>query len=766
MSDKTLHTIELEDSFTNSLDDIISVIKSFDELIPDVLKDVNKLNNSFGNSKTPINELTEGTKKATSALSDVSKISKDAFNANSVDELTSDIDKATAEIDKITNALKVAEKATDKAFDDNPLEKYNADVVIIVNNINGVEKSLKETKKASDGLESKLKDVAKLSFGAFVADGIYQTLINVENLEKSIRKMKLASADAAPELVKNISQIAGAYSQESSEILRATNAVTKQMGGSANANLQTIELAMDLSIDKQAQDDFLSEIQEYAPQLKEIGLDFKQSTAFMLQAQREGVFSDKAVDTLKEAKLSLLEMTDAQVDALSNLSKISKGFDVSGQTLSFKQLKNGINSGSIDIVTAVKSISAAMQENTTNAKVNQTVIADIFKGAGEDAGAKFINSLANVDLSLSNVSGRSQGFSAQIKQINSYFTGLKITISQQVIPVISSFIGFLDENEESIKVIGAALLGGAAAYGIYTAATKAHAIATKGVTAAQWLLNVAMNANPVMLLATGIGVAVGLIIYYWDEIKAVFSEGIDYITSFIERPIDKFKEFGTVGKIISFPFIVLIKIGKLLFKVWSLGVDKIKIGFEKIGKFVSWLGGYFSQFIDWMKTLGTAVLDVFTPAFDAIKGFFTEIWDWIYNNIIKPLEDSIGKIINWFLDDDKPKEIKVIAEKKTTGEVIITPATKKTKNEKEKKKASVFGTQTNNKKGKEIATQTTQPQFNASSNNTDEGSGNKHIEVKINLTFNIENVKNPKQLAEQTAEELFSQLNDVANLVF
>lgn len=50
---------------------------------------------------------------------------------------------------------------------------------------------------------------------------------------------------------------------------------------------------------------------------------------------------------------------------------------------------------------------------------------------------------------------------------------------------------------------------GAAATRLDSAAKSTNIVVSKGATAAQWLLNAAMNANPVLLLVTGIGLLVG-----------------------------------------------------------------------------------------------------------------------------------------------------------------------------------------------------------------------------------------------------------------
>ncbi len=90
-------------------------------------------------------------------------------------------------------------------------------------------------------------------------------------------------------------------------------------------------------------------------------------------------------------------------------------------------------------------------------------------------------------------------------------------------------------------------------HGVQTAIT----VATKAWTAAQWLLNIAMNANPIAVVATVIGVLTGAVIYCWNKFagfRAFLLTAWDTIKGFgnIIKTylIDRFNELlGGIGKI-------------------------------------------------------------------------------------------------------------------------------------------------------------------------------------------------------------------------
>lgn len=90
-------------------------------------------------------------------------------------------------------------------------------------------------------------------------------------------------------------------------------------------------------------------------------------------------------------------------------------------------------------------------------------------------------------------------------------------------------------------------------HGVQTAIT----VATKAWTAAQWLLNIAMNANPIGVVVAVIGVLAGAVIYCWNKFagfRAFLLTAWDTIKSFgnIIKTylIDRFNELlGGIGKI-------------------------------------------------------------------------------------------------------------------------------------------------------------------------------------------------------------------------
>lgn len=163
---------------------------------------------------------------------------------------------------------------------------------------------------------------------------------------------------------------------------------------------------------------------------------------------------------------------------------------------------------------------------------------------------------------------------SQMKVFKNNVTALAITVGNAIIPALTSMVGVLqsvttwvaDVSERyprltKIVAIGTAafgaflVVGGAIAYTIGTvsrivsAATgvlNAFGGITKIVTAAQWLWNVALAANPigaVIIAVVALGAAITGLVLYWDELKAAFQESPTWVKvvigifAWINKPI-------------------------------------------------------------------------------------------------------------------------------------------------------------------------------------------------------------------------------------
>ncbi|MCC9072465.1 phage tail tape measure protein [Flavobacterium sp. F-65] len=305
----------------------------------------------------------------------------------------------------------------------------------------------------------------------------------INNTKTALQQMDVSNLE---EVNKKVHQISKVYGEDSLEIAKSANAMTKQLGGTFESNLAILEAGYQKGANLNG--DMLDQFKEYSPQIRELGLDASQMLAIMSNAGKQGIFSDKAIDSIKEANLSLKEMGPTQVDALKGIGLSVK--DLAGKT-SFE---------------AVQMISKAMEGATAQAK--QLALTDIFKGAGEDAGMSFILGLGTMELDPNKI----ESFKQADEGLKTWIANLQTSIADGVgawMPAIEAFGSGASTINEITGLFG----------GMYDI-MKSLGWTTKIATAAQWLWNIALNANPVSLIVIGIAALIGIIVLAinkWDE---------------------------------------------------------------------------------------------------------------------------------------------------------------------------------------------------------------------------------------------------------
>lgn len=306
---------------------------------------------------------------------------------------------------------------------------------------------------------------------------------DISNLQTALQQMDVSNFEEIGDKIHKISKI---FNEDSIEIAKAANAMTKQIGGSFESNLALLEAGFEKGANLNG--DMIDQFKEYGPQIRELGLDASQMLAIMANAGKQGVFSDKAIDSIKEANLSLKEMGPNQLAALQGIGLGVK--DLAGKT-SFE---------------AVRMISKAMDGATAQAK--QLALTDIFKGAGEDAGMSFILGLGTMELDPNKI----PSFANADKGLKSWVANLQSSITDAIggwMPMI-----------QALGMGGMAITGIISLFSSFMGILNSLGITTKIVTAAQWLWNTAMTMNPIGIIVVAIGVLIAVIVLAinkWDE---------------------------------------------------------------------------------------------------------------------------------------------------------------------------------------------------------------------------------------------------------
>ncbi len=134
--------------------------------------------------------------------------------------------------------------------------------------------------------------------------------------------------------------------------------------------------------------EFLDQLREYPQLLKETGVEGEEAIAIMTRQVKEGVYSDKGIDAIKEANIRLREMTPATKEALESIG------------LSSTEIQEGLENGSLKMIDVIRQVSGRLDTLPPQSQRVGQVLADVFGGAGEDAGLEFLTSLQDSNVAL------------------------------------------------------------------------------------------------------------------------------------------------------------------------------------------------------------------------------------------------------------------------------------------------------------------------------------------------------------------------------
>lgn len=189
-----------------------------------------------------------------------------------------------------------------------------------------------------------------------------------------------------------VTVLADTFDSDFREVMVAANAVSKQFGIDIRQSLNLVQQG--LVAGANVNGEFFDTLREYPAYFREAGLTAEQFIAITTQAAQQGIFSDKGVDTIKEANLRLREMTTSTAEALDGIG------------ISSQEVQEALRTGAMTTFDVIQQVSARLSELPDSAAVVGTAIADIFGGPGEDAGLAYIRTLQDINLNLDEVTAR------------------------------------------------------------------------------------------------------------------------------------------------------------------------------------------------------------------------------------------------------------------------------------------------------------------------------------------------------------------------
>lgn len=214
----------------------------------------------------------------------------------------------------------------------------------------------------------------------------------VQEATRLTKQFTEMSGNELKEYRTEVQALADFYGKDFRDMLVSANALSKQFGISQQEALDIIKDGFVAGADAGGQ--FLDILREYPAYFKEAGITAEQFVAIVAESNRQGIFSDKGIDAIKEANTRLREMNTATAEALDGIG------------ISSQEVQQALQDGSATTFDIIRRVSERLNELPDNASVVGTAIADIFGGPGEDAGLKYIRTLKDIGTNLDEVKGK------------------------------------------------------------------------------------------------------------------------------------------------------------------------------------------------------------------------------------------------------------------------------------------------------------------------------------------------------------------------
>lgn len=598
-------------------------------------KAMSKMRVEMNNAQADINKTEKDLDKLEMQLKDAEKAEEDAASGadklgDSMDELDDDSQKAEKGIgifgvtlgnviaDVVTNAIsKLKELASSTIEAGMNFESSMSEVAAI-------------SGATGDDLEM-LTDTAK-EFGS-------TTKFSASEAADGLKYMALAGWDAETSS-KALGGVLDLAASSGMDLAAASDMVTDYLsafGMEANQSAYFADLLAYAQGNANTTAEGLGEAyKNCAANMNAAGQDIETTTAFLSMLANQGLKGSEAGTALNAV---MRDMT----------AKMKDGKIAIGDTQIAVQDANGNYRDMTDILKDVEDATNGMGDAEKASALQSTFTADSIKGlnlilnAGVDEAAKFEEELRNSSGTAKEMADVMQdNLGGDLTSLGSKFEGVQIELYEKFEPALRAGVKVLnkmldavdfiiDHSSEFIAVIGG-MSAGIGAYVAYTTAIKimkegwmALTVVQKAVTAAQWLMNAAMSANPIGVVIAAIVALVAAFTILWKK-------------------SDAFRKFWTdLWK----------NIKKVASDVWNAIVKIFTGAWDNIKKAWSVVKQFFSDIWNGIKntfsSVGSWFSEKFSSAWNSIKGIWNGVKTY-FSNIWTGIKDTFASVGTWFRD--------------------------------------------------------------------------------------------------------------------
>lgn len=505
--------------------------------------------------------------------------------------------------------------------------------------------------------------------------------------------------DATSEQIKTITgealNLSQVFGQDVAKVMRSIGTMMRTgMAPDAQSAMDIVTRGFQQGVD--IAEDYLDTLNEYSIQFQKLGLDGKAATGLLSQGLKAGARdADTVADALKEFSIRALDGSDLTI----------AGFKALG--LNASDMAAQIGRGGQDASAGLQTVLDGLRGIEDPVARSRAAVA-LFGTKAEDLGqALYALDPSSAVAALGNVGGAAQAMGDTLasspsaalatfgREVQTWIVDL---LGGKVIPIVATVAVFLRDNfgpavaaaSTALAEFGmwvqrnadwlvplSLLIGGfVLGYAAVTTATSLWAAKTVVLTAAQWLLNTALSANPIGLI---IGLIVGLVaafVWLWNNNEGFRQFWIDLWKTIQDAALWAWEN---VLKPTWDAIVTGVKwIADAAVSLWHA----FEAAWQGIATAATWLWEtILKPFFDGLSLLFRIVIAVLytvlvTPmllAFRAIAAVAMWLWDtalrpvfegtgalltWLWQNIISPVVDYIvlsiqawGAIFSWLWNE-------------------------------------------------------------------------------------------------------------------
>ncbi|WP_103344059.1 phage tail tape measure protein [Amycolatopsis sp. CA-126428] len=512
--------------------------------------------------------------------------------------------------------------------------------------------------------------VAGTLYAQAYGDSLDQINEAIRGVIQSGLVMEDATNDQLAGITAKVLNLATAFDQDLGGTTQAVGQLMKTgLARDADEALDVLTRGFQQGADRSQ--DLLDTMTEYSVQFQKFGLDASMATGLLVQGMQAGARnSDLVADAIKEFSIR----------AVDGSKLTAQGFQAIG--LNAADMAAKIARGGPQATQALDLVLDKLRAMPDPVARSQAAVA-LFGTQAEDLGqALFALDPSKAVAALGDVAGAADRMGATLNDSagqrlvafqRTLETGLVSFFGGVLLPALGDAVQWVRENADWLAPMAVTIGAFATGYAAVSGAIKLYELATKGAAAAQWLLNAAMNANPVGLIVGAIAAVVAAFVYFWNTSAgfrdfwiglwgAIQNAAQWAYVNILKPAFDGIvAALRFVGQIASWLWSNILSptfsfigqaAGILAAVVATVLIGPLVVGFRLVAAIASWLWTNalqptFSAIGSFFSWLWTTLLK---PYFDAWVLVFTLIGNgasWLWTNAIQPAFSAIGSFLGW-----------------------------------------------------------------------------------------------------------------------